>query len=284
VLEALTFAYDRLFESLAGIALMFFTISKIGWLLIQPLGLLAIALALLLFLTWRRRMWLSVLVAALSLSGLLLASQTNLGRLLLQPLENRYARPGAMPASEEVAGIIVLGGGFDGFVTVARGGFELGSSGDRFVEAVRLAGLYPKVPVVVSGGEAALIGNAEGDASIAPRFFSALGVAPDRLILEDRSMNTYENAVFTEAILPAAAEGSKWLLVTSAYHMPRSVGAFRKQGVPIIPWPADYRTSGEETFRLGRNNPAAAMGEISDALREWLGLLVYRMTGRIGGY
>lgn len=262
---------------------MFFIISKIGWLLIQPLGLLAIALAILFFLALRRKATLSAALAGLSLLGLLAASQTNAGRLLLQPLENRYQRPETMPAPNEVAGIIVLGGGFDGFVTVARGGFELGDSGDRFVEAVRLAGLYPQAPVVVSGGEAALIGHAEGDASIAPRFFAALGVNADRLILEDRSMNTYQNAVYTKAVLPSEAKGM-WLLVTSAYHMPRSVGAFRKQEVPIIPWPVDYRTSGKEVLALGRNNPAAAMGELSDALREWLGILVYRATGRIGGY
>lgn len=262
---------------------MFFLISKIGWLLVQPLGLLAIALALLIFLSLRRGARLSALISVLSLAGLLLASQTNCGRLLLQPLENRYARPDPMPEAAEVAGIIVLGGGFDGFVTVARGGFELGNSGDRFIEAVRLAGIYSRAPIVVSGGEAALIGSAEGDAAIAPRFFDALGVDTGRLILEDRSMNTYENAVFTKAALPAGATG-KWFLVTSAYHMPRSVAAFRQQGMQVIPWPADYRTSGKETFALGRNNPAAAMSEFSDALREWLGLVVYRATGRIGGY
>jgi len=261
---------------------MFFFLSKVGWLLVQPLGLLALALAVLVLLALRRRATLSAVLSAVSLAGVLLASQTNAGRLLLQPLENRFARPQAMPAPQDVAGIIVLGGGFDGFVTVARGGFELGDSGDRFVEAVRLAGLYPQAPVVVSGGEAALIGAAEGDATIAPRFFAALGVEPDRLILEDRSMNTYQNAVFTKAVLPPDAQG-RWLLVTSAYHMPRSVSAFRKQGVPVTPWPADYRTAGNETFSVGRNNPAAAMGEFSDALREWLGLVVYRLTGRIGG-
>lgn len=262
---------------------MFFTISKIGWLLVQPLGLLALALVLLLALSMRRRARLSALISALSLAGLLIAMQTNSGRLLLQPLENRFARPDNMPESADIAGIIVLGGGFDGFVTVARGGFELGDSGDRFVEAVRLARLYPQAPVIVSGGEAALIGNAEGDAAIAPRFFAALGIDTGRLILEGRSMNTYENAIFTKAVLPPGAEG-KWFLVTSAYHMPRSVGVFRKQEVPVIPWPADYRTAGNETFALGRNNPAAALGEISDALHEWLGLAVYRVTGRSGGY
>ncbi|GAB4354380.1 MAG: YdcF family protein [Oricola sp.] len=267
----------------AGEGTMFFILSKIGWLLIQPLGLLAAALAVLFLLALRRKAGFSAVLAGVSLAGLLAASQTNAGRLLLQPLENRYARPASSPAPDDVAGIIVLGGGFDGFVTVARGGFELGDSGDRFVEAVRLARLYPQVPVVVSGGEAALIGHAEGDASIAPRFFEALGIDASRLILEDRSLNTYQNAVLTRAVLPNDAKG-KWLLVTSAFHMPRSVGAFRKQGVPIIPWPVDYRTSGRETLSFGRNNPAAAMGEFSDALREWLGLLVYRMTGRIDGW
>ncbi|QKV18087.1 YdcF family protein [Oricola thermophila] len=260
---------------------MFFTVSKVGWLLVQPLGLVAIALVVLVVLAIRRRAMLSTWIAAFALAVLLVATQTNVGRLLLQPLEDRYARPDAVPDPADIAGIIVLGGGFDGSVTLGRGGYELGEAGDRFVEAVRLARLYPDAPVIVSGGEASLIGVTEGDAAIARRFFAHFGLDSDRLLLETHSKNTHENAVYTKNMLPDESTGD-WLLITSAFHMPRSVGVFKGQGVSVVPWPVDYRTSGTEELKLGRDDPVSALSELSQALREYLGLLVYRMTGRIG--
>lgn len=259
---------------------MFFVISKIGWLAIQPLGLIALCFLAVLPLTFMRRRWPAAVFAIAGLTVALIGSQTNVGRLLLQPLENRFPRPVGMPAPSDVAGIIVLGGGFDGHVTRLRGGFELGESGDRFVEAVLLARRYGDAPVVVSGGEASLIGTTEGDASIAERFFEAFGIGRDRLILERESLNTYENAALTKEVLPANAAG-QWLLVTSAFHMPRAVGAFRKQGVDVLPWPVDYRTGGREPLKFGRDDPIQAFAELSMAMREWIGYRVYAGTGRI---
>ncbi|MFZ2103556.1 MAG: YdcF family protein [Oricola sp.] len=262
---------------------MFFVVSKIGWLLIQPVGLLALCFALTAVLAWRRAAKAAAWFSMLGLVLLLGAGHTNLGRLILQPLENAYPRPAGAPPAQDVAGVIVLGGGFSGHVTRARGGFELGESGDRFVEALRLARLYPQARIVVSGGEASLVGDAEGDAAIAQRFFSAFGIEPERILLEDKSLNTFENATLTKAMLPADAKG-RWLLVTSAFHMPRSVGAFEKQGVPTIPWPVDFRTTGRENFEIGRDDPASAFSEVSLGMREWVGLAVYSATGRIGRF
>ncbi|MCI5077008.1 YdcF family protein [Oricola sp.] len=261
---------------------VFFIVSKVAWLVIQPVGLLTLGLLLILLAalfkahrTVRRLVVLEVLF-------LLVATQTNAGRLLIQRLENAIPRPAEVPAVEEVAGIIVLGGGFNGFVTRGRGGYELNEAGDRFVEALRLAETLPEVPLVITGGDASLIGQGEGDTTVARRFYAAFGVDPQRLVLEDRSRNTYENAVFTKAAIADLPPG-KWLLVTSAFHMPRSVGIFRKQAIDIIPWPADYRTAGDEGFEIGRNDPAEGLMELSLALREWIGIVVYSATGRAEG-
>ena len=151
---------------------MFYYLSKIAWLGIQPVGLLTLCFASILLVSFLRSRKLLRLLAFLGLLFVLGAAQTNVGRLMLQPLENRFARPGEIPPPGRVAGIIVLGGGFDGYVTQRRGGFELGESGDRFVETLRLAKALPDVPVVISGGEASLIRTTEGDASIAVRFFT----------------------------------------------------------------------------------------------------------------
>src|SRR5690606_36369683 len=95
--------------------------------------------------------------------------------------------------------------------------------------------------------------DGEGDAEAAPRLLVALGVEEDRLELEGRSRDTFENASFSKQIAAPQA-GETWLLVTSAFHMPRAVGVFRKAGFPIVPWPVDYKTSGTERFGPAADN------------------------------
>ena len=179
----------------------------------------------------------------------------------------------------DVAGIIVLGGGFESGVNLMRGGYELNAGGDRFVEAAILARRYPSAKVVVSGGSGALILEGETDATTAPRLLAALGVAPERLILEGKSRDTYENAEFTKSVVQPKA-GETWLLVTSAFHMPRSIGLFRKAGFEVTPWPVDFRTRGDETIGIARDGPVDSLLVTTFAVREWLGLIAYRLSGR----
>lgn len=257
----------------------FFILAKVGWLVAQPIGLLTLALLAIVVALFLKAYRLARWIALIGLLVLVAATHTNLGRLIIQPLENRFARPTDLPDGDTVAGIIVLGGGFNGFVTRARGGFELNDAGDRFVEALRLARALPDKPLVISGGPASLIGVAEGDAPVATRFYTEFGLDPERLVLEQRSRNTFENGLYTKEAISGFPAG-RWLLVTSAFHMPRSAGVFRKQGIDVLPWPVDYRTAGDERFSFGRNDPAEAFLELSLALRERVGIAVYAVTGR----
>ena len=175
---------------------------------------------------------------------------------------------------------MVLGGGLEGAINLARGGYEMNSGGDRFVEAAALARRFPNAKVLVTGGMGTVFLEGEGDGETAPRLLGALGVAPERLILESKSRNTAENATFSKA-LAQPKPGETWLLVTSAFHMPRSVGLFRKAGFPVVPWPTDYRTSGREGVGLFRDNEVDALQTTSVALREWIGLVAYWLSGRI---
>lgn len=257
---------------------MFYYLSKIAWLFLQPLSLTAILIGLgviALLLTWRRIAATAILLA---LAVLFLSAWTTLGALLLHPLEDRFARPAEIPA--DAAGIIVLGGGFEGAVNAARGGYELNSAGDRFVETAVLARRLPDSKVVVTGGSGALLLTGEPDGDIAPRLLEALGVARDRMVLENRSRNTYENARHTRELLQPDSSQS-WLLVTSAFHMPRSMALFRKAGFNVIAWPVDYRTAGTEGIGLARDNAIDSLQNTTLAIREWLGLVAYWMTGRI---
>lgn len=255
---------------------MFFEISKIFGFVAQPLNfsILLLGLGVLAaLLGWPRLSFLAMTVVFFVMA---LGGWTSLGARLLTPLEERFPRPAA---PERVDGIVVLGGGLEGAINLARGGYELNAGGDRFIEAAILARRYPDARIVISGGTGTLILAGEADADTAPRLLTALGVSPERLVLENRSRNTYENAVFTrEMVTPKP--GETWLLVTSAFHMPRSIALFRKANFPVVPWPVDYRTSGTEGFGVFRDNPQDALQNTAVAIREWIGLAAYYVSGR----
>lgn len=251
-------------------------LTRIFWLLVQPLSLVVLLLLAGLALSWLKRRWISRVLVGLALLLLFLCSFTTFGYLLVTPLEQRFERP-AEPT--EVDGIVVLGGGMDGEVSTARGGYELNRSGDRFVETLRLALRHPTAKIIIAGGAAALV-QQEPEALAGKRFFEAFGIAPERMLLDDRSRNTEENAQFAKQ-LAGATEGQTWLLVTSAFHMPRAVGLFRKADFPVIPWPADYLASGTEGVRIKPDQSTENISVSNIALREWVGLLGYYLTGRI---
>lgn len=256
---------------------MFFVLSKVFWFFIQPINLslfLCLAGIAASWFGWRR---LGGAAATAGLFVLAICAWTNIGALLLRPLEDRYARP--LPPREKVAGIVVLGGGLEGAVNLARGGYELNAAGDRFVEAAALALRYPQAKVVISGGSGSLMLDGETDAATAPRLLTALGVSPERLVLEGKSRNTYENAIFTRELVQPKP-GETWLLVTSAFHMPRSMGLFRRADFPVVPWPTDYRTRGDEGFALFDDDQPDSIRNASLGIREWIGLAAYRLSGR----
>lgn len=256
---------------------MFFVLSKLFWFVVQPLNLAIILLLLALLLGtrgWRRLSRTAVILTTL---GLVLSVWTSLGAVLLSPLEERFPRP-ELPAN--VAGIVVLGGGLEGQINLVRGGYELNASGDRFVEAAVLARRFPEAKVVVTGGTGTLIVDGEADADTALRLFTALGISRDRLILENKSRNTYENAVFTKEIVQPKS-GETWLLVTSAFHMPRSMGLFEKADFKVLPWAVDYRTTGEEGVGFFKDNATDSLQNTTLGLREWMGLIAYWLSDRI---
>ena len=256
---------------------MFFYLSKIFWFFVQPLNLAIFLLlaGLLAALIGRRR--LAATGSVLAFLILALSAWTSLGAMMLNPLEERFPRP---PLPQKVDGIVVLGGGFEGAINLVRGGYELNSGGDRMVETAILARRFPEAKVVVSGGTGELLLEGEGDAATAPRLLGALGISADRLVLENKSRNTYENAVFSKALV-TPKPGETWLLVTSAFHMPRAKALFDKAGFPTTPWPVDYRTSGKEGFGLFRDNAPDSLQATTMAIREWIGLAAYWLSGRI---
>jgi uncharacterized SAM-binding protein YcdF (DUF218 family) len=199
-----------------------------------------------------------------------------LGLWLLVPLEERF--PAWAPLRGEPTGIIVLGGSIDAELSAARGFAVFPMGADRLVAAAELARRYPKIAVIFTDGSAALAFGDAREADFVEGIKQRLGLPKDRVILERKSRNTMDNATFTRA-LAAPKLGERWLLVTSAYHMPRSVELFRASGFSVKPYPADWLTSGASRwFRIDR--PLNTLLPTDMAVREWMGLFADWSLGK----
>jgi uncharacterized SAM-binding protein YcdF (DUF218 family) len=257
---------------------LFFVLSKtVGTLLLPTNFLICLGLvgATLLARRWAR-LGRGLLTAAVV--GLAICGFSPLGSWLFYPLEQRF--PPWDPATGAPDGIVVLGGAIETDPSVAHGVPALTSSAARLFTAAALAYRYPKARILYTGGNASLASDdAAKEADYATAVFESLGIAKERVILERASRNTFENAEFSK-LIAAPKPGEHWLLVTSAYHMPRSVGIFRKVGFPVEPCPTDWRLAG--TADLSRWTVVALDGLIHTdlAVREWIGLLAYWLTGR----
>jgi uncharacterized SAM-binding protein YcdF (DUF218 family) len=256
---------------------MFFILSKILGFFALPSNLVITAglVGLLLLATRWRRFGLWLAMASLLLCAVMGVSP--LGNALILTLEQRFPPWDAARGAPD--GIVVLGGAITPDVSAARGAPALNEAAERVTAAAELARRYPNARLIFSGGSNALMFDEGAEAAIAVQQFEALGVARDRVIAEEQSRNTVENAVFSYR-LANPQPGERWLLVTSAYHMPRAIGVFRQAGFAVEAYPVDWRTRGSaDALR-----PFASIGDglrrTDTAVREWVGLIVYRLTGR----
>ena len=257
---------------------LFFVLSKtVGFMVIPTNFLIGMAVigAILLATRWAR-LGRRLMVAATLL--LAVCAFSPLGYLLLYPLEQRF--PQWDPSRGAPDGIIVLGASIEADLSAAHGVPVMRSAPDRIVRAAMLAHAYPNARIVYSGGSANLMFTDAREADFAATVFEGLGIAKSRLILERQSRNTLENAEFSKAMVNPKA-GERWLLVTSAFHMPRSVGLFRRAGFTVEPYPVDWRASDRFDLQAFTRTPLKGCGGPNSAVREWIGLIVYRLTGRI---
>ena len=257
---------------------MFFVLSKtLGYLLLPTNFLIAIGfVGAVLMATRFASLGRKLVIASVLL--LVICGLSPLGKALLYPLEQRFPPWDAARGAPD--GIIILGGSIDADLSVAHGTPVVRGAPDRVIEAAALARRYPKARVVFTGGSANLISNDAREADFAGAIFESLGVDKSRLIMERQSRNTQENAEFSKALVAPKA-GERWLLVTSAFHMPRSVGLFRKAGFAIEPYPVDWRVGGRGDLTTLSNVTVEGLARTDLAIREWMGLVAYRLTGKI---
>jgi uncharacterized SAM-binding protein YcdF (DUF218 family) len=254
-----------------------FVASKLLAFLTQPLAWLVLLLLVGLLLIRHHPRW-AVRLNALALTLLLLGGWQPLPDALLRQLESQYPAPPPEQAWPDYAGVIVLGGALEpAYVWTQPGQSALNGAAERMTEVLPLLRRQPQLNVLFTGGEGELFAQGPSEAERARRFFSAQGLPMDRLLFESASRTTYENALLSRQ-LPGVDATRPWLLLTSAFHMPRSMAVFRRAGWNVTAYPVD--------FRSGLATPWTQYGMDQGfqtwhlALHELLGLLAYRLAGR----
>lgn len=260
---------------------MLFALSKILWWLLSPVSLLALAFAVglaglligrLLDRAWPRR-WGRRLIAAAALVFAALVFLPVDG-WLLAPLEERFPQVTSPPA--HVDGVIVLGGALNPYESDARGAPQVNAAFERVLAMARLARRYPEAEIVFSGGTASLATPDFREADQVRGLLGDLGLLAPGMVFERASRNTRENALFSRDLV-APRQTERWLLVTSAFHMPRAVGVFRALDWPVVAYPVDYQTTpggGVPWF-----DPLGSLERTQLAAKEWIGLVYYRLRG-----
>lgn len=254
---------------------MFFILSKTVAFLLLPSNILIVCglAGVILLMTRRRRAgaWL----AGVSLTVMALASFLPVGQFLLSVLESRF--PPWDPGKGAPDGIVVLGGAIDPEISVAYRAPMVNGDAGRLIAMAKLARDYPNARIVYSGGDATLLGNGAAEADFIYPLLDSLGVPRAQVMLESKSRNTSENAWFTKEMVKPKA-GERWLLVTSAFHMPRAIGCFRKAGFAVEAYPSNWQTLPDK-LSLGRDL-SAGLSTLDLAAHEWIGLIAYRLTGK----
>jgi uncharacterized SAM-binding protein YcdF (DUF218 family) len=255
---------------------MFFVLSKTLALLLLPSNfLLLLGLAGVALMTTRCKR-VGAFMAATSLVLLAAASVLPIGDLLGRPLEKRFPEWDARRGAPD--GIVVLGGAIASGLSRDHGAPVIGDSGARIVALSRLARAYPDARIVYSGGDASLFGSGAPETDFVGPLLDYVGIPRARVLLESRSRNTAENATYTKDLIKPKP-GERWLLVTSAQHMPRAIGCFRKVAFPVEAYPIDWRAKRVLAPMAGRTF-AKGLTRVDAAASEWIGLLAYWLTGK----
>jgi len=255
---------------------LFFQISKVAWLIVSPDHLFLALLSLsLLFIVYRPHPVGHKLLKFL-VSSLILLSIFSVGEWMLYPLEARFKHNPQLPA--QIDGIIVLGGSIVTGTSKEWEQFETNQYHERLSSFIELAARYPEARLVFTGGNASLDPDHPTEAQFARTYLLKTGIDEKRLYIEDRARNTAENASLTKRLMKPQA-GENWLLITTAFHMPRSIGAFCQQGWKVIPYPVDHQTVPSKLYNPGFNLLGNA-NTLLLATHEWLGLLAYYLSGK----
>lgn len=255
---------------------VFFIASKLIWAVISPdslIVILGVGAWLATVAGWQK---LSRRLLAFCALLLIVIGSFPVGEWLIAPLENRFQANSALPAN--VDGVIVLSGAISPVLSEIWGQVEFGGAGERLTSFRYLADLNPRAQLVFTGGTGSLTTQEYKAADYARFLFEQLQLGERAIIYESESRNTAENAANSKALVNHQ-DGENWILITSAFHMPRSVGIFCQQQWPVHAYPVDHESRRGNLLRL-QFNFADNLELLRTAVREWVGLIAYRVSGR----
>ena len=259
---------------------LFFQLSKLIWMVIKPDFILVALVMIGTLCLFAGRLKPARRLLGTAVLAMVVITVFPLGILLLNPLEHRFATNPDLPGS--VDGIIMLGGAEDNRGTQLWQQPEIKSAADRYVSFIRLMRLYPDARHVFAGGSGSPLHQDCRDANTARKVFKALGVDTAAIEFEGNSRNTYENAVNAKSLIQPEP-GQVWILVTTAAHMPRSVGIFNRLNWPVIPCPVDHYTMPDKSMELSFDF-SGNLYMLNMGLREWTGLAAYYITGKTNAF
>jgi len=254
---------------------MFFYLSKLFWFFANPANLFLILLMIGCLLLWTKRQLFARRLLTLVIVFGLFFSIVPLSSIMLTHLEDRFPATTFLP--DHIDGVIVAGGVINPALSHARGSVAVGSSVERLLAIIELGNKYPQSKLIFSAGSGDPLQQELKEAHYVGAFLEQAGFDSTRVIYEDQARNTVENAELSYQIAQPK-DGENWVLVTSAFHMPRAIGTFRHAGWKIIPYPVDYMTSPDKSWSLRFN--LSGISRFSFVLHEYLGLLFYWLTGK----
>ncbi len=256
---------------------MFYYVSKIVWFFTTPSNalpsLVLLGLLLCIFTRFRR---FSLTLATIGTLLIFFCGLAPVANWVMLPLEQRF--PTHQPTDTSIDGVIILGGSVMGDETMMRQQLTVNDAGERIIALGDLARRYPSARLVFTGGGGTLITDSYPEAGAVQRYATTLGVDPERIIFEDQSRTTRENAIYTRDMIKPKL-GERWLLVTSAWHMPRAVGCFRQVGFDVVAYPVDFRTRGPQDVTRTFAFTSDGLRRLDAGAKEWFGLIAYRLMG-----
>lgn len=255
---------------------LFFYISKLIWLFFSPDSLLLILVVFSLILLYLGKTRLAKITLTITSLLLILIALLPIGEWLLYPLESRFQTNPTLP--EKIDGIIVLSGAENSELSSLWEQVELNAAAERDLTFIWLAKKHPNAKLIFTGGSGSLTKQEFKGTDIAKKLFRQLDFNTNKIIFESESRNTYENIIYSKNIFKPNKNES-WILITTGWHMPRSVGISCKAGWPVIPFPVDHQTKKGDLFRIDFNL-SGNLETLKIGIKEWMGLFAYYLSGK----
>jgi len=257
---------------------MEFYLSKILNFLINPLHILFLIILIQIFVIFfSQSKKLVIFFSKLFLILFLFFSYNPLSNYLLNKIED-YIQPSKYPV-QQLTGIVVMGGSFNsGLLSKERNETSINGGAERLTKALEIYKKNPKILILFSGFSSQLYPEGWSESQSAKKFFLDQGVKTDNLIFEEKSQNTFENAIFSKEFI--LQNKGVWGLITTASHMPRSFFSFKKQGIILEPIIVDYQTGTSKMFWINFDI-TKGVSNWNTIFHEIIGLAYYKVTNRI---